>query len=122
MSYATRVGRRAAAATLAAGAMLVGTATIAAADYVPGCSAADVTNVEAEVATGMTGYLFGHPDVNSFFSGLQGLANDDAFDLVKGYLTANPGIKADIDAIRAPAKDLRARCNIPVDGIIRGVL
>lgn len=122
MSSALRNGRRAAAAVLGAAAVLAGAAATAAADVVPGCSAADVTNVEAEVATGMTGYLFGHPDVNAFFSGLQGLSNDDAFNQTKGYLTANPGVKADIDAIRAPAKDLRNRCNIPVDGIIRGVL
>lgn len=122
MSSAIRAGRSVAAAIIGAGALLAGTAAVAAANPAPGCSAADVTNVEAEVATGLTGYLFGHPDVNNFFSGLQGLSNDDAFSQVKGYLSANPGIKADIDAIRAPAKDLRARCNIPVSGIIRSVL
>ncbi len=120
MSSSIRAARRAAAVIIGAGAVAVGLAGTATAD--PGCTVADMTAVETGVAAGMTTYLWTHPDVNDFFTGLQGLDNTDAFAQTQAYLTANPGIKAQMDAIQAPADDLRARCNIPVENIIRGVL
>ena len=63
-----------------------------------------------------------HPDVNAFFTGVQGLPQDEAFKQIKDYLTANPDTKAQMDAIQAPGDDLRARCGIPVSNIVRGVL
>lgn len=124
MSSALRACRRAAAATIgtgiAAGVVAIGLAGTAGAD--PGCTVADMTGVETGVAAGMTTYLWTHPDVNDFFTSLQGLDNTDAFAKTQAYLTANPDIKAQLDAIQAPADDLRARCNIPVTNIIRGVL
>jgi hemophore-related protein len=120
MSSAIRVGRRAAAVIIGAGAVAVGLAGTASAD--PGCTVADMTAVETGVAASMTSYLWTHPDVNSYFTSLQGLPNDEAFAKTRDYLTANPGIKAQMDAIQAPADDLRARCNIPVTNIVRGVL
>lgn len=113
----------AAAAVLAAGTAVLGSVAIAAADPVPpGCTAADVASVETGIAGSMAGYLFTHPDVNGFFTSIQGLPKDDAFNQATAYFKANPGVLAEIDAIRAPAKDLRNRCNIPVSSIIRGVL
>ncbi|HOB50340.1 MAG TPA: heme-binding protein [Mycobacterium sp.] len=120
MSSHIRAGRRLAATVIAAGALAVGLAGQAGAD--PGCTVADITAVETGVAAGMTTYLWTHPDVNDFFTSLQGLSNDEAFAKTRDYLTANPEAKAQMDAIQAPADDLRARCNIPVDGIVRGVL
>lgn len=124
MSSAIRAGRRAAAAIIGAGicagAAAVGLAGTAAAD--PGCTVADMTAVETGVAAAMTTYLWTHPDVNEFFTSLQGLDNTDAFNQTQAYLTANPDIKAQMDAIQAPGDDLRARCNIPVENIVRGVL
>lgn len=120
MASAFRAGRRMAAAVMGAAAVAIGLAGTAAAD--PGCTVADMTAVETGVAAGMTTYLWTHPDVNEFFTGLQGLSNDEAFTRTRDYLTANPVAKAQMDAIQAPADDLRARCNIPVTGIIRGVL
>lgn len=124
MSSAIRFGRRAAAAVIGAGISagflavgLAGTASAA-----PGCTVADMTGVETGVAAGMTTYLWTHPEVNDFFTSVQGLSPDDAFAKTRDYLTANPDIKAQMDAIQAPADDLRARCNIPVTNIIRGVL
>lgn len=108
------------AAALGIGVALCGAAGVAAAD--PGCTVADMTGVETGVAAGMTAYLWTHPDVNDFFTSVQGLPNDQAFAKTRDYLTANPGTKAELDAIQAPADVLRARCNIPVDNIIRGVL
>lgn len=116
MSFAIR----SAAVIIGAGAALVGLAGTAAA--APGCTVADMTNVETGVAAGMTAYLWTHPEVNDFLTSVQGLDPDDAFTQTKDYLTANPDIKAQMDAIQAPADDLRARCNIPVEQLIRGVL
>ena len=120
MSPALRL--TAAAAVLGAGTALFGSVATAAAGPVPGCSAADVTSVETGVAGSLTGYLFSHPDVNNFFTGIQGLPTQDAFTQTRDYLAANPGIKSDIDAIRQPVLELRTRCNMPTNSLIRGVL
>ncbi len=105
-----------------AGGLALGLAAAASAQPSPGCLASDITGIESSVAASMTGYLLAHPDVNDFFSGLQGLSKDDAFARTRDYLTANPGVKAEIDAIRQPASDLRDRCGIPETNIVRGVL
>jgi hemophore-related protein len=120
MSPARRL--TAAAAVLGAGAALFGSVATAAADPAPGCTAADVTSVETGVAGSLTAYLFSHPDVNSFFTGIQGLPTQDAFSQSRTYFAANPSVKSDIDAIRQPVLELRTRCNIPTNSLIRGVL
>ncbi len=112
----------AAAAVLGAGASISGLTGTAAAAPVPGCTAADITSVETGVAGSLTAYLFSHPDVNGFFTGIQGLPKQDAFNQTKNYFAANPTVKADIDGIRQPAIELRNRCNIPLDSLIRGVI
>ena len=109
----------AAAAVIGAGMALWGAGSAAAA---PGCIASDITGTEASVAAAMTGYLVTHPDVNDFFSSLQGLDKDEAFAKTRDYLTANPETKAQIDAIRQPVDELRDRCGVPDSNIMRGVL
>lgn len=109
------------AAIVGAGAALFGSG-IAAAAPGPGCTAADVTSVETGVAGSLTGYLFSHPDVNTFFTSIQGLPKEDAFNQARTYLAANPDVKSEIDAIRQPVLELRNRCNIPTSSLIRGVL
>ena len=118
----TPVARRAAASILGAGGVLLGLAAPAAADIVPGCSAADITAVESQVAAGVAGYLFTHPDVNLFFSSVQGQPQADAISQISSYLDANPQTQAELDAIRGPAADLRDRCNISDASIHLGVL
>jgi hemophore-related protein len=120
MSSALRFARRAVVAAVAGGAVALGVAGTAVAD--PPCIASDITGTEASVAAAMTGYLVTHPDVNDFFSNLQGLSVDEAFAKTRDYLTANPDVKAEIDAIRQPADDLRDRCGVPDSNIMRGVL
>ena len=122
MSTATHAARRAAAAILGAGTVLLAGAATAAADPAPGCGAVDITAVEGQVATGMSAYFFTHPDVNAFFSSVQGLPKADAFAKTKAYLAANPQVQDEINAIRGPAFDLRNRCGIPPKNLIRGVL
>lgn len=112
----------AAVVALGAGAALFGPMAAASADTVPGCTAADITAVETGVAARMTGFLVSRPDVNDFFSGLQGSSKQDAYNQAQAYLNANPDVKAQVDDIRAPVLDLRNRCGIPLTAIVRGVL
>ena len=113
---------RAAVGVLGAGAVLIGGAGTAVADAGPGCMASDITAAESQAATGMTAYLVTHPDVNGFFSSLQGLPKAEIARKTIAYLTANPQIQNELDAVRAPVFDLRNRCGIPVNNLIGGVL
>ena len=95
------------------GALLSGTAGIAAADppsRPPNCSAADVAGVAAGVATALSTYLFTHPDVNGFYTGLQDRPQDQLRDDVQSYFGANPQEQADLESIRQPLTDVRERC------------
>ena len=121
MTFATR-SIRATAIALGTGGVLLGLAAPAVADLPPGCTLADVTNVAAAVDAGITAYLFTHPDVNDFLTGLQGQGKDTVKLQVADYFQANPQVKAELDAIRAPAVDLRNRCGIPAAAVILEVL
>ncbi len=59
----------------------------------------------------MGGYLFSHPDVNNFFTGLRGLPNEEIHGDVQKYMDANPGVESDINGIRQPVTDLQNRCD-----------
>ncbi|WP_313673078.1 heme-binding protein [Mycolicibacterium sp.] len=116
---------RTAVPMIAAGAAVMVLAAPALADpapVVPGCTVADITGVETGVAAAMTAYLFTHPDVNNFLSGLQGQSKEAIKAQAQDYFAANPQIKSELDAIRAPGTDLRNRCNIPATAVILGVL
>ena len=110
--------RRAAAAAFGAGAVLLsaaGTAGLvlagpAAADPPPNCTTADMTGIMAGVSAAMSNYLFTHPDVNAFFTGLEGAPRDTVRSQVQDYLNANPQYKAELTAIRQPLVDLKNRC------------
>ncbi len=106
-----RTARRMAVAALGAGAVagLIGTAPSALADP-PNCTAADLAGVSSGVSAATSAYLFTHPDVNAFFTGLEGSPRDELRDQIQQYLDANPGVKADLAGIRQPLVDLRARC------------
>jgi len=121
MTFATR-SIRATAFVLGTGGVLLGLAAPAVADLPPGCTLADVTNVAAGVDAGITAYLFTHPDVNNFLTGLQGQSKDAVKAQAQAYFQANPQVKAELDAIRAPSVDLRNRCGIPPAAVILGVL
>ena len=57
-------------------------------------------------------YLFTHPDVNAFMTGLKGQPRDQIRAQVQQYLDANPQTKAEIQAIRQPLTDIRNRCDV----------
>ena len=92
-----------------AGAVMFGGVALASADQ-PGCTAGDLAQVSGTVADGMAGYLFSHPDVNTFFTGLRGRPDNEIHDDVQNYMNANPQVQSDINGIRQPLTDLRNRC------------
>ena len=112
-----RLSIRAGALMLSAGIDLLG-AGPAAAEPPPGCTTADMTGIMAGVSAAMSAYLFAHPDVNAFFTGLQGLPKAQVRSETETYLSANPGVRADLDAIRQPSLDFRTRCNLPQRALI----
>jgi heme-binding protein len=117
MLLSARAGRRAVAGVLGAGsvagALLFGAVPSAMADPVPpppNCTAADLAGVAAGVSASTSAYLFTHPDVNNFFTSLEGLPRDEVRTKVKDYMDGNPVAKADLTGIRQPLVDLKERC------------
>jgi hemophore-related protein len=98
------------------GATLIGTAATAVADPPPNCTAADLAGIMSGVSASTSAYLFTHPDVNDFFTGLKGQSRDQMRSQVQSYLDQNPQTKADLQNIRQPAVDFRARCGGGPDG------
>ena len=80
MSVSAPTVRRAVAGTFAtaviSGATLFGSAAIAAADPPPDCTAADLARIQSGVSAATSDYMFTHPDVNAFFTGLKGQDRD----------------------------------------------
>ena len=87
-----------------------------------GFTAADLAGVRSGVDASTSAYLFTHPDVNAFFTGLQGQSKSVVAKQTKEYLDSNPQVRAEVTAIRQPAIDLRNRCGIPLAADISGVL
>ncbi|MCW2559300.1 MAG: hypothetical protein JWP55_3264 [Mycobacterium sp.] len=118
MLVSMRTGRRAVAGALGAGAIagavLFGAIPSAMADdpalNPPNCSAADLAGVSSGVSASTSAYLFSRPDVNWFFTSLEGLPRDQVRTEVKTYMDNNPGVKADLTGIRQPLVDLKNRC------------
>jgi heme-binding protein len=116
MLLSARTAQRAVAGTVGAGAiagaMLFGALPLATAqpDAPPNCTAADLAGVASGVSAATSAYLFTHPDVNWFFTSLEGLPREEIRDDVQTYLDANPVVKADLTGIRQPLVDLKNRC------------
>ena len=100
-------------AVMIAGAMLVGTTAPATADP-PNCTAADLAGVMSGVNAGTSSYLFTHPDVNAFFTGLKGKSRDEMRTEIEAYGEANPQVRDELRAVRQAAADFRDRCDAPV--------
>jgi hemophore-related protein len=106
MLLSVRTARRAVAL---AAAMVGMTAGIAAADP-PDCTSADAAGVASGVAAAASAYLFAHPDVNDFMTTLKDKPMEQKRAELQVYLDANPQVKADLQQIRQPMTDLKARC------------
>jgi len=114
MLLSARTARRAVAGAVGTGVMLFGALPSAMADdpsnNPPSCTAADLAGVASGVSASTSAYLFTHPDVNWFFTSLEGLPRDQVRSKVQDYLNTNPPTKADLTGIRQPLVDLKARC------------
>jgi hemophore-related protein len=123
MLLTARTARRAVAGALGtgaiAGAVLFGAMPLAAAqDAPPNCTAADLAGVASGVSAATSAYLFTHPEVNWFFTSLEGQHRDDIREDVRAYLDANPAVKADLTGIRQPLVDIKNRCGAaPADDL-----
>ena len=109
MSFSTPVVCRVIAAGAFGGAMLFGSAAIAGADP-PNCTAADLARIASGVSISTSDYLFNHPDVNAFFTGLKGQDRVVMRGNAENYLDANPLVQADLQGIRQPLVDFKAGC------------
>jgi heme-binding protein len=103
-----------------AGAMLFGAAATAAAQppppappFAPPCTAAELARVMSGVTFDTSNYLATHPDVNNFFTSLKGQPRDQIQAQVQTYLDANPQVRDELQRIRQPSVDFRARCGAP---------
>ena len=125
MLLSARTARRAVAGAVGtgavAGAMLFGAMPSAMAQPAPpapppappapmNCTAADLAFVAGGVSSATSGYLFAHPDVNWFFTSLEGLPREEVRVRVQDYLNQNPVAKAELTGIRQPLVDLKNRC------------
>ncbi|HEX7428651.1 MAG TPA: heme-binding protein [Mycobacterium sp.] len=114
MLLSARTARRAVAGAIGtgalAGAMLFGALPTALADEPPNCTAADLAGVASGVSASTSAYLFTHPDVNFFFTSLEGKSRDEVRSEVQAYMDANPQTKAELTGIRQPLVDLKNRC------------
>jgi len=115
----SRQARRMIGGTIGAGAvasaLLVGMAPSALAAP-PNCTAADLAGTAAGVSAATSAYLFTHPDVNDFFTSLNGTPRDTLQSQIQQYLDATPQVKADLSGIRQPLTDLRTRCSVGDSG------
>lgn len=117
MMFKSGLARRVAGVVLGAGAVagaLLGTAGSAVAAP-PNCTAADLAGVSSGVSAATSAYLFTHPDVNAFFTGLEGTPRETLRDQIQQYLDANPQTKAEMSGIRQPLVYFRERCGAGVD-------
>jgi hemophore-related protein len=119
MLMSGRTLRSALVGVVAGGAMLFGGASVASAEPEPGpaapppnCTAGDLAVASGTVGTSMGDYLFTHPDVNDFFTGLRGLPFQEVHDRVTTYMADHPQTESEINGIRQPLTDLRSRCDL----------
>lgn len=76
----------------------------------PNCSTADLQGVQAGVEASTSAYLFTHPDLNTFMTGLGGLTRSQVAQKMKGYMADHPQEQAEMAGIRQPLQELKNRC------------
>lgn len=79
----------------------------------PNCSAADLEGVRSGVSASTSAYLFTHPDLNDFMTGLKAMSREQVAAKVKQYMASHPDEQADMTSIRQPLVDIRDRCGAP---------
>ena len=99
-------------AAVAAGVGLLASAPSASADPPPNCTAADLAQVATGVYAATSVYLYSHPDVNAFLTGIETAPRDTVAAQVADYMAANPQVQAELSAIRQPLLDMKDRCGV----------
>jgi len=109
MSERVRAGIGAAILTTA---IAVGFAAPAYADgpLPPNCTAADLGGISAGVSAAMSVYLFTHPDVNAFFTGIGDQPIETVRAQLRDYLAEHPQTRDELTAVRQPLTDFYERC------------
>jgi len=114
MLLSARTARRAVAGAVGTGAlagvMLFGALPSAMAEEPANCTAADLAFVAAGVSKATSDYLFSHPDVNYFFTSLEGKNRDEVRADVDTYMNNNPIVKGELTGVRQPLVDIKNRC------------
>jgi len=114
MLLSARTARRAVAGAVGTGAlagvMLFGALPSAMAEEPANFTAADLAFVAAGVSKATSDYLFSHPDVNYFFTSLEGKNRDEVRADVDTYMNNNPIVKGELTGIRQPLVDIKNRC------------
>lgn len=106
---------RSVVAGLAVSAALCAGAGVANADDPPNCTAADLSGVLAGINAANSAYLFTHPEVNAFLTGLKGLPKDEMAAQLKAYGDEHPQVRAELLGIRQPVVDFNNRCGTSVE-------
>lgn len=107
--------RAAGATSVVAAALLGPTAVLANAEPQPNCTSADLAGVMTGVSAAMSVYLFTHPEVNAFVTGLKDLPKDQRREQLRAYGDAHPDVRAEVQGIRQPMADFNARCGTQPD-------
>lgn len=76
----------------------------------PNCTAADFSGVASGVSASSSAYLFTHPDVNAFFTGLHGAPRAQLDAEIAEYFATHPQVQAELTSIRQPLNDIKVRC------------
>ncbi|MDY6996199.1 MAG: heme-binding protein [Actinomycetota bacterium] len=107
---------RSAGAVAIAGAALLGSTATAAAEP-PNCTLADMSGILSGVSASMSAYLFTHPEVNASMSSMKEMSGEERSAWMQDYMSDNPQVQAELQAIRQPMTDFRNRCGMPADGL-----
>lgn len=78
----------------------------------PNCTAADLAGIASGVAAATSAYLFTHPDINYFYTSLEGRPHEEVPQATRDYFDSHPQAHADLVGIRQPLVDFRNRCGI----------
>src|ERR1700755_2591952 len=106
MLLSARTARRAVAGAVGtgalAGAMLFGALPTAMAEEPANCTGGDRGVPAPGVSKAAPDYLFSHPDVNFFFTSLEGKTRDEVRAEVDKYMAGNPTAKGELTSTLQP--------------------
>jgi hemophore-related protein len=104
----------------AAGAVLFGSAGLAAAQDPPNCTPADLAGIQAGVSAATSTYLFSHPDVNATLARIDDLPKAERHAQLQSFFDTNPMVKDELNNIRKPVVEWHQRCPMNTDTVSDG--